>query len=61
MKSSKRKALIFIQVILACNFIIFGYMFSSEEHYRNIIILVSTIGAIGYLYEAIRLYKTKND
>jgi len=59
MKPVKRKALIFIQLILACNFIIFGYMFSSEENYRNIIISVSTIGAIGCVYETIRLYRNK--
>lgn len=59
MKSGKRKALIFLQAILACNFIIFGYMFSGEDHYRNVIISVSIIGALACMYEAIRLYRNK--
>ena len=59
MNSVKRKALIFIQVVLACNFIILGQMFSGEEDYKYVIISVSIIGSIACIYEAIRLYKNR--
>lgn len=61
MKSKKRKALIFIQIVLAFNFILFGYIFYDEAEYRNIILSVCFIGALACVYEAIRIYRNNQN
>tara|TARA_B100000497_G_scaffold15335_1_gene17719 strand:- start:62 stop:247 length:186 start_codon:yes stop_codon:yes gene_type:complete len=57
MKLEKWKALIFMQITLASNFIILGYILSDEPEYKNIIISASIIGALACTYEALRIYK----
>ena len=57
MKLEKWKALIFMQITLASNFIILGYILSDEPEYKNIIISASIIGALACAYEALRIYK----
>ena len=50
-------SLIFMQITLALNFIILGYFLSDEPEYKNIIIIVCSIGALACAYEALRIYK----
>jgi len=57
MKLEKWKALIFMQITLALNFIILGYFLSDEPEYKNIIIIVCSIGALACAYEALRTYR----
>jgi hypothetical protein len=57
MKLEKWKALIFMQITLALNIIILGYLFSDEAVYKNIIIIVCSIGALACAYEALRIYR----
>ncbi|CAI8393814.1 MAG: Uncharacterised protein [Flavobacterium sp. SCGC AAA160-P02] len=57
MKLKKWKALVFIQITLASNFILFGYIFYDEAGYRNIILSVCIIGFLACFYEAIRIYR----
>ena len=54
-------ALIFIQITLALNFIILGYILSDEPEYKNIIISVSIIGALACTYEAVRIYRNNRN
>lgn len=60
MKPRKRKALLFTQIILALNFMLFGYLFYDETEYRNVTVLVSFIGALACIYDAIRIYRNNN-
>jgi len=46
-----------MQITLALNFIILGYILSDEPEYKNIIISASIIGALACAYEALRIYK----
>jgi hypothetical protein len=57
MKLEKWKALIFMQITLALNIIILGYLFSDEPEYKNIIIIFCSIGALACAYEALRIYR----
>ena len=57
MKLEKWKALIFMQITLALNFIILGFMLSDESEYKAIIISVSIIGALACTYKAVRIYR----
>tara|TARA_B100000497_G_scaffold80304_1_gene89614 strand:+ start:366 stop:551 length:186 start_codon:yes stop_codon:yes gene_type:complete len=61
MKLEKWKALIFMQITLALNFIILGYMLSDESEYKTIIISVSIIGALACTYEAVRIYRNNRN
>ena len=54
-------ALIFMQITLALNFIILGYILSDEPEYKNIIISVSIIGALACTYEAVRIYRNNRN
>ena len=57
MRLKKWKALVFVQIALASNFILFGLMFYKEIEYRNIILLVSSIGFLACIFDAIRIYR----
>jgi len=46
-----------MQITLALNIIILGYLFSDEPEYKNIIIIFCSIGALACAYEALRIYR----
>ena len=46
-----------MQIVLALNFLVLGYFLSDESEYKNIIIVVSIIGALACAYEASRVYR----
>jgi hypothetical protein len=46
-----------MQIMLALNIIVVGYMLSDESEYKTIIISLSIIGALAFTYEALRIYK----
>ena len=50
-----------MQITLALNFIILGYILSDEPEYKNIIISVSIIGALACTYEAVRIYRNNRN
>ena len=50
-------SLIFMQITLALNFIILGYFLSDEPEYKNIIIILCSIGVFACVYEALRIYR----
>ena len=57
MRLKKWKALVFVQIALASNFILFGFMFYNEIEYRNIILLVCSIGFLACVSYAISIYR----
>ena len=61
MKLKKWKALIFMQITLAANFMLLGYIFYDQVEYRHIILSACFIGVLACVYEALRIYrKNKN-
>ena len=57
----KPKAIILMQIALALNFLVLGYFLSDESEYKNIIFVVSIIGALACAYEASRVYRKNRD
>ena len=61
MKLKKWKALIFMQITLAANFMLLGYIFYDQVEYRHIILSACFIGVLACIYEAIRIYRKNNN
>ena len=61
MNLKKRKVLVLVQITLAANFVLLGYIFYDEAEYRNIILSACFIGVLACIYEAIRIYRKNNN
>ena len=46
-----------MQIMLALNIIVVGYMLSDESEYKTIFISLSIIGALACVYEAVKIYR----
>jgi hypothetical protein len=53
----KWKALIFMQVAIASNFIVLGFIFYNETEYKKTVLYLSIIGALACVYEAVKIYR----
>ena len=50
-----------MQITLAANFVLLGYIFYDEAEYRNIILSACFIGVLACVYEAIKIYRKNNN